>query len=524
MKQYARATALAALLAFACAAFAQLTDRTRAPNALDAGIAKSLEQQVGAGRGDVDTPDASLYIIARDPFRSVRRGRQLFQRKFAVSQGQGPGIGDGAGDIGAAPGIGAGLSDNCAICHAGPRGSAGIGGSNATRPDNRRAPHLFGIGLKEMLGDEMTEELREQRAEARARAAKLGAAVTVPLVAKGVRFGSLTARPDGSLDTSRVEGVNPDLRVRPLGRQGTRFSLREFTVQAFRAELGLQAFDPDLNAARTGGRAVTPSGMVLDGATDTFEPFPPVTEANDPDGDGVVNEFPTALVDHFEFYLLNYFKPGTHEQTRVTREGRRTFMEVGCGRCHVPDLVIKRDRRVADVETAFDEKIAGFNRLFATATPLFGVVADGSAHPARKLPRGKPFVVKNIFSDLKRHDLGPAFHERNYNGTLTTQFLTAPLWGIGSAGAFGHDGRSINLKEVILRHGGEAQGSRDEFARLRHDEQAALIEFLNSLVLFPPDDTDSNLNPGDPATPGYPQFGHGSIRLPALFNDPTDPE
>jgi len=52
----------------------------------------------------------------------------------------------------------------------------------------------------------------------------------------------------------------------------------------------------------------------------------------------------------------------------------------------------------------------------------------------------------------------------------------------------------------------------------------SLLSFLNSLVLFPPDDTASNLDPGNPAATGFPQFGHGSIRLTALFNDPGDPE
>ena len=33
-------------------AWAQLTDRTLAPNNAQAGIAKSLEQEIGAGRGD----------------------------------------------------------------------------------------------------------------------------------------------------------------------------------------------------------------------------------------------------------------------------------------------------------------------------------------------------------------------------------------------------------------------------------------------------------------------------------------
>ena len=52
----------------------------------------------------------------------------------------------------------------------------------------------------------------------------------------------------------------------------------------------------------------------------------------------------------------------------------------------------------------------------------------------------------------------------------------------------------------------------------------ALDVFLNSLVLFPPDDTASNLDPANRAASGFPQVGHGSIKLTVLFNDPTDPE
>jgi hypothetical protein len=47
---------------------------------------------------------------------------------------------------------------------------------------------------------------------------------------------------------------------------------------------------------------------------------------------------------------------------------------------------------------------------------------------------------------------------------------------------------------------------------------------LNSLLLFPPDDTASTLDPADPTKGNFPQFGHGSIKLTVLFNDPTDPE
>ncbi len=54
--------------------------------------------------------------------------------------------------------------------------------------------------------------------------------------------------------------------------------------------------------------------------------------------------------------------------------------------------------------------------------------------------------------------------------------------------------------------------------------QLAVLEFMRSLVLFPPDDTASNLDPGDRNANNFPQFGHGSIKLSALFNNPSDPE
>ena len=77
---------------------------------------------------------------------------------------------------------------------------------------------------------------------------------------------------------------------------------------------------------------------------------------------------------------------------------------------------------------------------------------------------------------------------------------------------------------MILRHGGEAQPPRDRYASLGDVERAELLEFLNSLVLFPPDDTASNLDPGDRFAEGFPQVKHGSIKLTVLFNDPTDIE
>jgi CxxC motif-containing protein (DUF1111 family) len=321
-----------------------------------------------------------------------------------------------------------------------------------------------------------------------------------------------------------VEGVNPDLRVRPFFAHGGKISIREFIVGAFNDEMGLQSVDPELMQAHNGARMTTPSGMVLDGSQDQIEAPPTDNDLSDPDHDGVVNEIPTSLVDFMEFYLLNYFKPAIYQQTDETRQGRVLFDRIGCSQCHIPDLQIGQDRRVADVETSHDPDRGVFNSLFATPVALFDLHDDHLGFPALKQPKLQPFLVRNIFSDFKRHNLGPNFFERNFAGTIRNEFLTTPLWGVGSTGPYGHDGRSVNLSEVILRHGGEAQSVRDTFGRLSAVQQEKIIAFLNTLILFPPDDTASTLDPGDRSAFNFPQFGHGSIRLTALFNNPNDPE
>lgn len=519
---------------FAGAASAQLRDVKEkiSGNAVNEGIQKSLPEQVGAGRGDLFTQNSSIYIINRDPFRAIRRGRQLFQRKFLPSQGfDGR---DRAGNIHLDPSIGAGIVDSCAGCHGRPRGAAGFGGDVFTRPDSRDAPHLFGLGLQEMLADEITADLRAQRDA-------LSIGQTAQLSSKGISFGSITRTGQTTFNTSNVVGVNPDLRVRPFFWQGGTISIREFLVGAFNAEMGIQAFDPDLVAAAINHqRVVTPSGMVLDGSIDAIEAPPATSAGADPDGDGIANELPVSLIDFEEFYLLHYFKPATHvtpgRQTEVNN-GRALFNQIGCASCHVPSLTINRDRRIADVETNFSANQGNpFNRLFAVASafpvtiddpppdPVIKTFASNPAFPQSAALPPRMFVVNNFFADLKRHDLGPNFHERNFDGSLTTQMMTEPLWGVGTSAPYGHDGRSHSLEEVILRHGGEALSSRNAFNNLSQANKNQVLAFLGSLVLFSPDDTASNLQPINTGAPSYPQNGHGAIALTGLFNNPNDRE
>lgn len=536
----------------------------------DMAINKNLGEQVGAGRGDINTMTSSLFIIKRDPFRAIRRGRQIFQRKFMDGQGQG--TRDRAGNIQLDPSIGAGIVDSCAGCHGRPRGAAGHGGDVFTRPDSRDAPHLFGLGLQEMLGDEITADLRAERDAIPLNCS--GAACTVGLSSKGVSYGSIT-RISGTatFNTSAVVGVNPDLRVRPFFAHGGTMSIREFLVGASNAEMGMQSDDTDLrNAALCRQVVRTPAGMVLNGQTDAVEAPPVITNANlpagcsvsangsDPDGDGISNELPQSLVDFMEFYLLHYFKAGTSiapdRATEVTT-GRSIFNAIGCAGCHVPSLTINRDRRIADVDTSFNDVQGNpFNRLFATAS-AFAVAADGTfgttgfSFGDPTLPNvrtfannpefstsaskaARPFVVQNFFADLKRHNLGLNFAERNFDGSLQRLFMTEPLWGVETTAPYGHDGRSATLEDVILRHrtrpgatgqdASEADASATQFANLSRANKNLVLSFLSSLVLFSPDDVASNLAPANPSNATFPQRGKGAIALTVLFNSPSDVE
>jgi hypothetical protein len=539
---------------------AQLRDVTQNPDIIgvpghpgdSAGIGISFEAEQGSSpddHGSVDLAGSSRFIISRDPARAIRRGRQLFQRKFTVAQGNGPTTNDGIGSSGADVSRSAGFADSCAACHGRPRGSAGFGGDVATRPDSRDAPHLFGLGLQEMLGDEITKELRTIRAEAVTIAQLINVPVTRTLTSKGISFGSLTANPDGSVDGSGVVGINQDLRIRPFFAQGGTVSIREFLVGAFNAEMGLESPDIDMINAQT-TEVVTPSGMVLDGRVDFIENAPVQTPEADSDADGVTNEIPVSIVDFMEFYLLHYFKPAIGKPSQEATLGRILFTQIGCTSCHVPNLTIDRDRRVADVETNFNAMQGNpLNRMFAVATlsvvPDPAVPATESA-PGGLLAAGGSFVVRNFFADFKRHNLGPNFAERNYVNfvaqvsgfgpgpgaplpvepppvapfNFVVQHITEPLWGVGDTPPYGHDGRSGNLEDIILRHGGEADAARAGFVALPAFAQGWLQTFLRSLVLFGPDDTASNLLPANPATPGFPQIGHGAISLAQIFRTP----
>src|SRR6185369_856055 len=109
---------------------------------------------------------------------------------------------------------------SCAGCHSvgGPDGAGAetqnaflLGDSDHNSSANiRNAPAVLGLGFVQALGAEMTADLQFQRDNALALAASKGVPVNVLLTSKGVSFGELRADADGTLDSSKVEGVDPD--------------------------------------------------------------------------------------------------------------------------------------------------------------------------------------------------------------------------------------------------------------------------------------------------------------------------
>ncbi len=122
-------------------------------------------------------------------------------------------------------------ASSCASCHL--RGGAAGSGSSVdvayeggdgerwSSAVQRRPPSLIGGAWLELVASEMTRELAALRDATRDLSHTQGRDVTVELVTHGVSFGSLTVRADGTVATEAIEGVDPDLIVRPFGTYGS---------------------------------------------------------------------------------------------------------------------------------------------------------------------------------------------------------------------------------------------------------------------------------------------------------------
>ena len=189
--------------------------------------------------------------------------------------------------------------------------------------NSRATPGMFGAGYLEMLARQMTDDLQKIRDTIQPGQSK-------PLVSKGIPFGTLARRVDGTWDSQAVEGLarlsllaptpidRPSLIVRPWHQAANVVSLREFTNTSYNHHHGIQ----------------------------TTERFGVNT---DPDGDGVMNEMTRADVTAVAMFQATLAVPGrvipnNPDVERAVLTGERVFSEIGCATCHVPELAAREER------------------------------------------------------------------------------------------------------------------------------------------------------------------------------------
>lgn len=304
-------------------------------------------------------------------------------------------------------------------------------------------PFLFGGGGVEQLGREMTADLQDLLDQAQA----APAGTVFDLDTHGVNFGSITSLGGGNVQLD-VEGIGfednslhaPEdvLVVRPFGRKGENFTMRDFDRGAMQFHFGIQ-----------------PEEVIGTGV--------------DGDGDGLVDEVEIGELTALHVFDVTNPPPVMDRLNHAELQGFQNFQDIGCSGCHIPEL----QTNSRHIDLAFPD-IAD-----DPSANVYGSV-DLRRVGFRSAPGGGVRVP--LFADLKRHDMGPGLAETFEGGELPNEhFTTARLWGVADTAPYLHDGRATTLREAIELHGGEAQAARDGFVALSSAEQKKLIGFLMNL-------------------------------------------
>ncbi len=409
-------------------------------------------------------------------------GQLLFEHEYGFADGLGSGAGKRfpkgpfrrvhAGAFGGPETIA------CPSCHwlGGPNGAGAEtdnaflegDGEHTASGDERNPPALVALGVVQALAAEMSRDLQKQQADLIRDAARAGAAREARLTAKGVDFGVLRATAKGTLDASGVRGVDPDLVVKPFGWKGTLPTFADFAAEALQIHMGVQS---DELLAR-GSREILGDG----------------SDPADPDGDGVRDELGpgpfAAMMVHLAVLELPIVEPLIQDRVLAPaaegmlppmttnfaydfQRGREQFHDLGCAGCHVPMMVLESPMVTVDGLPPID-------------------LSQQMRQPGLKLDASVGGYPVWLFSDLKRHDMGPANAARHVQrGVGLQDYLTPRLWGVADSAPYLHDGRAPSFDYAIAGHDGEGAAARAAFDALPLADRGALRVYLMSLRRAP---------------------------------------
>jgi len=132
--------------------------------------------------------------------------------------------------------------------------------------------------------------------------------------------------------------------------------------------------------------------------------------------------------------------PPTLQTTGSIAQGAHIFDKLQCDACHVPAML-------------------------TGASPISALAQKRVA----------------LFSDLLLHDMGALGDGIEQGAARGREMKTAPLWGLRARRPYLHDGRAATIPEAIRGHDGEAAAARNRFEALSSEDQAHLVDFLNSI-------------------------------------------
>lgn len=351
----------------------------------------------------------------------------------------------------------------------------------------RKSTGMFGSGFVEMLARQITAELQTQTAAC-------VAGSSCPLSSKGISFGTLIHRADGSWDVSQVSGMPapslrtsgttpPTLILQPFFQAGVVISLRQFTNNAFNRLHGMQTEE------RFG------SGI-------------------DQDKDGFANELTRADMTAVTMFQATLSVPGrviprnTKVQAAIA-SGEQLFDRIGCGSCHIPQLPLTNKGWMYSEPSPYNPP---GNLRLSDGVASLSVDLTSNDLPPPRLRANNGVVMVPAYTDLKLHDITTGMPSCASNPQLiktgqcdgdvealdqnepagtpkffagNSRFITRKLWGIANQHSFGHHGQYTTMREAVLAHHGEAIASGDAFKALGVNDQNAVIEFLKSLQILP---------------------------------------
>jgi hypothetical protein len=331
---------------------------------------------------------------------------------------------------------------------------------------------MFGAGYIELLSREITADLQAIRNGTPAGGSS-------ELRSKGISFGRIARRADGTWDVSQVVGLPapslatasasapPNLIVRPFHQAGAVVSLRQFSNNAFNHHHGIQSTERF-------GRDV------------------------DPDGDTFANEMTRADVTAVSVFQATLAVPGrVIPRNRAIEEaisrGEQLFTQIGCAQCHVPELPLHSPVFVEP--NPFNP--AG--NLLPGQAPDLAVDLNDRRLPEPRLESRDGVTMVPAFTDLKLHDIcsGPTDPNRealdmNQPGGSAgffagnTEFITKKLWGSANEPPYFHHGQFTTMRQAILAHSGEALASRQAFEALSAHDRDCVVECLKTLQVLEP--------------------------------------